>query len=94
MLVPKQFMYLRHGETDWNRENRCVGQADRPLTERGKAQAEVARHYFESLNIGMIFHSPLARAVETAKIVARGMRASIHRVSTGQPFTSNSMHKC
>jgi len=31
--------FVRHGETDWNAEGRLQGQADRDLTEKGKAQA-------------------------------------------------------
>lgn len=31
--------FLRHGETDWNAEHRLQGQADRDLTEKGRAQA-------------------------------------------------------
>ncbi|GHD05865.1 phosphoglycerate mutase [Tianweitania populi] len=31
--------FIRHGETDWNAEGRLQGQADRDLTEKGRAQA-------------------------------------------------------
>lgn len=31
--------FVRHGETDWNAEGRLQGQADRDLTETGRAQA-------------------------------------------------------
>ena len=72
-FVRKSFIYLRHGETDWNREHRCVGQVDRPLTELGRKQAEIARSFFISLTEATIFHSPLIRAKETASIIARGM---------------------
>ena len=69
-ILRKPFLYLRHGETDWNRENRCVGQADRPLTTLGRSQAEAARAV--AAKVDTIFHSPLIRAAETARIVARG----------------------
>src|SRR2546430_16863302 len=32
-------LLARHGETDWNRARRWQGHADRPLTDRGRAQA-------------------------------------------------------
>jgi broad specificity phosphatase PhoE len=31
--------FVRHGQTDWNAEGRLQGQADRDLTEKGRAQA-------------------------------------------------------
>ena len=32
---------VRHGETDWNRDNRFQGHADPPLNDTGRAQARV-----------------------------------------------------
>ena len=58
-------------------ERRCIGQLDRPLTERGRAQAVAARAVIASLPISAIFHSPLSRAADTAALVADG-RYSIH----------------
>src|ERR671933_115137 len=36
----RTILLARHGESDWNTENRWQGHADRPLTERGRRQAE------------------------------------------------------
>ncbi len=33
-------LLARHGESDWNVAGRWQGHADRPLTERGREQAE------------------------------------------------------
>ena len=70
-LTRRSFLFLRHGESDWNREGRCVGQADRPLTALGRRQAEAARAFCAVTNL-TVFHSPLIRAAETARIIARG----------------------
>ena len=32
--------FVRHGESQWNVEDKICGQTDIPLTERGHAQAE------------------------------------------------------
>ena len=76
-LTRRPFVYVRHGETDWNRERRCVGQADRPLTARGRAQAEAVRSVFAVMAPATMFHSPLLRAAETARILARGTQLTL-----------------
>ncbi|MBC7276655.1 histidine phosphatase family protein [Nocardioides sp.] len=64
-------VYLaRHGETEWNRERRRQGQLDSPLTERGRVQAVAVAEALRGHAIGGLFHSPLGRAVETAKIIS------------------------
>ncbi len=61
---------IRHGETDWNREQRIQGQIDIPLNETGRAQAlamafNAAHHSFST-----IYCSDLKRAMETAHALA------------------------
>jgi probable phosphoglycerate mutase len=72
-VIPlRPFYFLRHGEADWNVERRCIGQLDRPLTERGRDQARHANKLCEALSISHVFHSPLARAAETASLMVAG----------------------
>lgn len=77
MLRTRPFVYLRHGETDWNLANRCQGQTDVPLNPTGREQARRARDALAGVEIGTICASPLARAYETAKIVAEAVGAPI-----------------
>src|ERR1700730_178728 len=64
-------LYLvRHGETDWNREQRLQGALDVPLNSAVVAQARRLADYFAPLPIECIVSSPLARASATAAILA------------------------
>ena len=61
-------LLVRHGETDWNREGRWQGHSDTALNDTGRAQA---RRVAEQLqDVDAIYSSDLARARETADIVA------------------------
>ena len=75
MLTPREFCYLRHGETDWNRERRQQGRTDIPLNETGRAQASAAKPLLAGLGIATICSSPLRRARETLEIVKRSLNA-------------------
>jgi probable phosphoglycerate mutase len=57
---------VRHGETQWNKEEVFRGRKDIPLNETGRRQAEQAGAYFRGIPVKGIISSPLARAVETA----------------------------
>jgi probable phosphoglycerate mutase len=62
--------FIRHGETDWNREGRLQGQQDIPLNDLGRAQAEEAARRLATLVSphALPWHvSPLLRTQETAK---------------------------
>lgn len=63
-------LLARHGESDWNRARRWQGFADRPLTQRGRAQAAELAERLGDIAIDAIYSSDLARARETAKAVA------------------------
>jgi broad specificity phosphatase PhoE len=73
------FVFLRHGESVGNVEERLQGQSDYPLTERGRQQAQslAQRWVREGVRFDRIITSPLARAKETASIVADALDASI-----------------
>ena len=72
--VPRvPFLYLRHGETDWNAAGRAQGRSDIPLNALGRAQAEQAGSLLRGQPVARVVASPLARADETARIVARAI---------------------
>lgn len=67
-----QVTLLRHGESVGNAESRWQGQADYPLTERGRSQAQALAQRWkrERMKFDYIISSPLSRARETAEIIA------------------------
>jgi probable phosphoglycerate mutase len=56
----------RHGQTDWNIENRFQGHSDIPLNKVGHFQAEHAAKILTAMNPVKIVASDLIRAQETA----------------------------
>ena len=67
--------FLRHGESVGNQENRFQGQADFPLTDKGREQARALANRWKSERVTFerCFASPLLRAKETAEIVCSAL---------------------
>jgi broad specificity phosphatase PhoE len=63
-------LLARHGQTDWNAERRWQGHTDRPLNERGRAQAKALAERLADVELRAIYSSDLARARDTAAVVA------------------------
>lgn len=64
---------VRHGETDWNLDNKIQGQTDTVLNDNGRKQAEelADRVSRELGGIKRIYTSRQRRALETAQIIGR-----------------------
>lgn len=61
---------VRHGQTDWNRDGLLQGRTDIPLNDTGREQAHEAGRALRVRRFDGIYASPLARAFETAAIIA------------------------
>ena len=61
--------FVRHGQTDWNMQNRLQGSSDIPLNSTGIEQAHIVADKLSSVNFDLIISSPLNRAVTTANII-------------------------
>lgn len=59
---------LRHGESQWNLENRFTGWVDIDLSARGETEAHNAGKMIRSFPIDYVFTSVLKRATRTAQI--------------------------
>ena len=68
-----KLVLLRHGQSQWNLENRFTGWKDVPLTEKGINEANNAGHLLKKHNIKIdkVFSSILERANKTAEIAMK-----------------------
>jgi len=64
-----RLILLRHGESQWNLENRFTGWVDVPLSPRGIQEAKDAGEKLRSFKFDRAFTSVLARANETLRLV-------------------------
>ena len=65
-----KLILLRHGQSQWNFENRFTGWKNIPLTEKGETEAKKAGELIKKHNISIdrVFSSLLERANKTAEI--------------------------
>ena len=68
-----KLILLRHGQSQWNLENRFTGWKNVPLTEKGEAEAKKAGELIKKHNISIdkVFSSDLERANRTAEIAIK-----------------------
>jgi 2,3-bisphosphoglycerate-dependent phosphoglycerate mutase len=59
---------LRHGQSQWNLENRFTGWVDVPLSPKGEEEARAAGEKLRGRRIDRLFTSVLQRAIETARL--------------------------
>lgn len=74
----KKLFLIRHGETDGNVALRYYGHTDIVLNERGRDQARGLAIRLRQKPLDRIYSSDLARAYETARIIARGHGLDVH----------------
>ena len=80
-----ELLLIRHGQTAWNAARKVMGRRPIPLNERGQQQAEGVAAYLKDAPIDRIFTSPVARARETALIIAKpheGLAVEEHEAFT------------
>ena len=69
-MAVKRVIFIRPGETDWNRQGRWQGWVAIPLNQHGQQQAKRLAKYVRNIGMGVLYSSDLRRAVETAEILA------------------------
>ncbi|MEA1964045.1 MAG: histidine phosphatase family protein [Candidatus Aerophobetes bacterium] len=66
-----EIILVRHGQTDWNRENRIQGGLNIPLNNQGKEEARTIALKLAPTAIHYIYSSKLSRAYATAVEIAK-----------------------
>lgn len=88
--MPDEVFLARHGQTEWNLEDRRQGLHDSPLTATGRRQNRRNAALLCGLDIDVVVSSPLGRALETAETlsVALGLRVivlpTLHEIDHGR----------
>lgn len=75
----KNIYVIRHGETDWNKNQRFQGQTDIKMNETGREQATKLRPVMQRLQVESVYSSSLARAFETAELATQDLKLTIQK---------------
>jgi broad specificity phosphatase PhoE len=75
-----EILLIRHGQTDWNRDRRIMGRKPIPLNIQGRRESEAIGRALREIQIQAIFTSPVERAVQTARLIARGRKLKLEMV--------------
>ena len=67
----QELLLVRHGQSTANARGIWQGQMEFPLSEEGRRQAALAGLALSGTDYDAVYSSPLARAFETAEIIAR-----------------------
>lgn len=67
--MPGKLVLVRHGQSQWNLENRFTGWVDVPLSEKGREEARQAGLSLKGIKFECAFTSVLQRAQNTLKII-------------------------
>lgn len=78
--------FVRHGLSKLNTEGRVAGFIDTPLVNDGREQAKQAGTAAKNLDIEHIITSPLVRAYETAKIIAKEIDYPENKIEVNPMF--------
>jgi len=62
---------IRHGETDWNKEDRIQGRLNSHLTEKGRHNARVLGERLKDIDFAEVITSPSGRTIETTELIVK-----------------------
>ncbi len=85
-----KLVLIRHGESQWNLDNRFTGWVDIPLTEKGRKDARVAGEKIRDIKLDLAFTSKLIRAIDTLTEVMQGAEQT--KIPVDQDSALNERH--
>lgn len=72
-----QIYFIRHGQTDWNKDDKLRGWADIPLNSEGKKESKDAAEQLKRKHITSILAADLPRVRQTAQILSTTLGAPV-----------------
>jgi len=87
-----KLVFLRHGESEWNKENRFTGWVDVGLSGKGGGEAKEAGETLkkEKFSFDIVFTSILKRAVDTTTIVLKELH--LEKIPVEKTWRLNERH--
>jgi alpha-ribazole phosphatase/probable phosphoglycerate mutase len=76
-----ELIFVRHGETEYNRKKLYFGHLDPGLNDLGRKQVTGSKKLLKDVEIEAIYSSDLKRCMETSQIINEGMNKEIIRTA-------------
>jgi broad specificity phosphatase PhoE len=90
----RRLWLVRHGETEGQSSVRFHGSNDVPLSDEGRSQIRALVPWLSDVPFVRVVHSPLARAAESAAILAAGCGVSPQRLHADERLREISFGDC
>jgi broad specificity phosphatase PhoE len=74
----KRIIFIRSGETEWNRLGRWQGWVASPLNAHGRHQVSKLANFLRNIGIGVLYSSDLQRAKDTAAVMNEKIDVPVH----------------
>ena len=72
-MTVQRILFIRPGETDWNRAGKQQGDVASPLNALGRQQAQKLGNMLRVIGVGALYTSTTRRAAQTADIIAQSV---------------------
>ena len=69
--MPTRIYFVRHGESESNLIHQFAGSLNKPLTQKGREQANITAQFLNDVSFSAVYASDLSRAFETGRAVAK-----------------------